>query len=145
MKNFKISLSWKANIISLLIILCFGWIAWNILPYAFSETTTHKILINKDIYIIRGTIGGIGGHVTITISKKRILNYKYNKNTDAYYSTGDLSPVYYSIIDQNIHIFHSNEFTIPTGKNKLPIIFHDLADTSYFKDRKIVIPYCANW
>ncbi len=89
----------------------------------------HQININGTSYILRASVGGIGGSFLYTIGKKKRSGWKFDEKNELVLHTNDLTPCYYDEIDDTLHFYSENQFTIPNSMSDFPIIHHPLSDT----------------
>ena len=139
--TYKICLNKPMKNISTILFVILVFIGINLLKNGFSETIKQLIILDGQEYSLVSTIGGIGGHIKITFQKKVLFKTPINPQCKAVYSTFDLSPVYFSVTNNKIHFFSDEEFKITGKKCTLPVVFHAVADTTGFKNVKIVHPY----
>jgi hypothetical protein len=138
--------------LSLLILLLFvlncknGWFwSWYLGRNIESEINTINLQIKGVNYYLKGTVGGIGGHELVTISCKDKNILKYDKNEDIYYSSSNLSSVYYDTINDTIVLYidslSQDDFIIPTSANRIPFKYERINTINKYRNAKALIDY----
>lgn len=105
----------------------------------------HQITINGERFIIRASVGGIGGTFLYTIGKKKRSGWKCDEEKELHLTTHTLAPCYFEEVNDTVHFYSRDQFTIPEAMSGFPIIHHPLKDTANAEYLTLVHSYSEGW